>query len=103
MSSRSAGDQSVGRVDRATALPELGLVATGPQSRFPRRLEEAKVVQQLGRRLPVLRTDASLGLGDVDTARPQRVAIGQEVEQQAGRRLVAAKVGDQLPFKRREA
>ena len=95
MRSGGTGDERVGRVDRAAAPFELGLVAPGPHRRLPRRLEEVKAAQQIGRGFPLLGTDASLDLGDIDAARPKRVATGQKVEQQAGRRIVAAEVGDQ--------
>lgn len=57
---------------------------------------EASVTgEEAGRRLPLGRSDAALDLRDVDAAGRERVAIGEEREQEARDLLVAAQVGDE--------
>lgn len=95
MGSGGAGDQGVCSVDRPAALLVLGLVTTGSRGRFARRLEKPKATQQVVRSSPFLRSDATFDLRNVHATRPERVALGQQVEQESGRHLAPPEVGDE--------
>jgi hypothetical protein len=59
MSSRRAGDEGVGGMNRSTA-PELGLRAICSHRRLGRGLEEAEAVEEIGRGLSFVSPDPSL-------------------------------------------
>jgi hypothetical protein len=90
VSSCRAGNESVRRVNRHSALLELSLIATGSGRGLPRRVQETQTAEE-GSGCPSLsRPDSALDLGDVDAARPQRVSIGQQFEQEPRHRFIAA-------------
>jgi len=81
MSARGPCDERVGCVDGLPPLLKRGLVAARAYSRFAPGFQEAQALQERGRGLSLLWSDASLELGDVDAACSEPVPAGEELQQ----------------------
>src|SRR5262245_53172284 len=73
---------------------ELRLVAAGPGRGLARGREETQPVEQRLGRLEVFAPDTSLHFSHVDAAGPERMTVGQEVEEQRRCDFVAAQVSN---------
>jgi hypothetical protein len=90
-----ARDERVRGMDRPPAPRECRLVATRSDGSLASRIQKPEATQEVRDRFPFLRPNAPLDLGDVDTTRPKRMPIPQEIEQEVGSRLVTTQVGDE--------
>lgn len=76
--SRSTGNQCIGRVNRATPLLPLPLIATGSGCGLPSRIQESQPRQQMRRDAPFGGPNPTFDLSDVHAARSQIMSVGEQ-------------------------